>query len=135
VKDKFYYYTTIRRGSRTKSVYLGKSFSEAKKKEQQLISKTSPKTLKFNWRALSLVMILLLIFGTGTYYNYTTSEEGSFFSKLFALTGFAILETTGKIKMEKWLLPSLAFLALLLLFFVRSFNFYLQKRSKGEVKK
>lgn len=60
VKNKLYYYTTVREGNKTKSVYLGKSFQEAERKEKQL-HKTS-----FNWPSqkrtlLSIAIITLII--------------------------------------------------------------------------
>jgi len=33
IRDSFYYYTTIRNGEKTDSVYLGRNFFEARKKE------------------------------------------------------------------------------------------------------
>ena len=36
VRDSFYYYTTVRKGDKTSSVYLGKDLLEAKKKESKL---------------------------------------------------------------------------------------------------
>lgn len=67
VKNKFYYYTTRRSASKTRSIYLGKNFSEAKEKEKQLLNTD---VQRFNWKAFSITLLLFLILGVGGYYGF-----------------------------------------------------------------
>ena len=66
VKGKLYYYTIVREGKKTRSVYLGKNLEQAAKKQKKLYKNRGqkcerlPKTEKVFWIGIIILTILVV---------------------------------------------------------------------------
>ena len=71
VRDSFYYYTTVRKGEKTDSVYLGRNFLEARKKEIFL------KNIKLNLIILLFLLSIGIVFADTIPINVRPLSGGS----------------------------------------------------------
>lgn len=101
VGDKFYYYTTVREGTKTKSVYLGSTKNKAQVKEKQLKQKVIVKP-KRSFKSFILSfgvfsVMTLLFFATMVYFDGLNITGNAILDVDLALSANAFMMVDGVI--------------------------------------